>query len=203
MSTCCNRLGTNVRLKACMKTRNMTGAMADAVNRLQQLKESFAKDELEVESSFYFRNVSVVNPMTFSSFFHNKFKLKFVEPLNKTEKPGVELLRNIAANYDYWLVRNNQTHLLYYRMQMLQQRLDFLESVGLTSKQKLRQIQKYPPILFFTFTDCSYDAKLVYLRGLLPKANPKDYIHMFYPVTTKVCGYSLFCHYFYRKRMNL
>ena len=60
--------------------------------------------------------------------------MKFVESLNKTEKPGVELSRNIVANYDYWLGRNNQTHLLYYRMQMLQQRQDFLRSVGLKSK---------------------------------------------------------------------
>jgi len=132
-----------------------------------------------------FKNVSMVTPRTFTKFFYNEFKLKFVEEKTKS-KPGIELLRNIAANYDYWMVRNNQEHLLYYRLEIMLQRLDYLKTVGLDSKQKLRQIQKSPPPLLFTFTNCSFDAKLVYLRGLLSKPDEEDFIHLFHPITNRI-----------------
>lgn len=135
-----------------------------------------------------FKNISHVTPKTFSKFFYTQFKLKFVEEeegKGKKSKSGAELLRNIAANYDYWMTRNNQEHLLYYRLEMMLQRLDYMKSVGLDSQQKLRQIQKCPPLLLFTFSDCSYNGKLVYLRGLLDKPND-DFIHIFHPITNKI-----------------
>jgi len=135
-------------------------------------------------SAVSFKNISLVTPRTFAKFFYNEFKLKFVEE-KKRSKPGVELLRNIAANYDYWMIRNNQEHLLYYKIEMMLQRLEFLKTVGLDSRQKLRQIQKSPPALLFTFTDCSYSGKLVYLRGLLHKEE-NVFIHLLHPVTNKI-----------------
>lgn len=131
------------------------------------------------------KNISLISPKDFNKVLYHDFKLTFVEEERKSKNPGVELLRNIAANYDYWMVRKNQGHLLYYRLEMMLQRIAFLKSVGLDSKQKLSQIQKQPPPILFTFTDCSYTAKLVYLRGLLHKDEAK-FIHLFYPVSKKI-----------------
>ena len=139
-----------------------------------------------------FKNVKLVTPKIFTNYCFNDLKLKFVEEKAATSEPGIELLRNISANYDYWIVRNHQVLLLYYRLQILMQRVEFLKSVGLDEKQKLRNIQKYPPVLLFSFTDNSYDAKMVYLRGLVRK-NETEFIHLFHPVTRKVR--ILVCHF--------
>merc|ERR1712228_608449 len=138
----------------------------------------------ENSGEIFHKNISLISPKFFTKFFYNDLKLKFVEEQKESE-PGIELLRNIAAKYDYWLVRKNQANLLYYRLEMMSQRLAFLRSVGLDYHQKLKQIQKSPPPLLFTFTDCSYTGKLTYLRGLLHK-DEGEFMHLFYPVTNKV-----------------
>ena len=135
-------------------------------------------------SKHIFKNISLITPKLFTKFFFNDLKLKFVEE-KKTSKAGIELLRNINSNYDYWMVGNNQALLLYYRLEMMLQRISYMKTIGLDSKQKLRQLQKKPPLLLFTFSDCSYTGKLIYLRGLLHK-DQQEFIHLFYPVTNKI-----------------
>ena len=143
---------------------------------------------LGVENEPIFKNVKLVTPQNLDYFLFNQTKLKFVADENsqKQKQPGVEVLRNVAANYDYWIVRNQQDMLLYYRLQMMQQRLDFLKPVGMDRKQKLRHIQKSPPTVLFTFTGSSFESKMVYLRGLAPHSKDQ-FLHLFYPVTKKVC----------------
>jgi len=176
-SSSCSRL-----LKRCV-----SGNALRSANDLAKLEQSLKRDGIALESGTKFKNIQLVTPRTFSNFLFTQFKLKPVENDEIIAKPGIELLRNIAANYDYWIVRNNQTHLLYYRINMLLQRIEFLESVGLDKRQKLRLIQKYPPLLLLTFTDISYDAKMIYLRGMLPKGNDmENFNHLFYPITNKL-----------------
>jgi len=139
---------------------------------------------LEDTNEPYFRNVKLITPQNLSYFMYNHLKLKFIEESVESRQAGVELLRNIAANYDYWIVRNQQDMLLYYRLQMMQQRLDFLKPVGLDYRQKLRHIQKSPPVLIFSFSGTSYESKMVYLRGVSPQSE-KEFLHLFYPITKK------------------
>jgi len=134
----------------------------------------------------YFKNVKLITPRNLDYFLFNHLKLKFVETTgNVSKKPGVELLRNISANYDYWLVRSQQDMLLYYRLQMMQQRLNYLRSVGLDHHQKLRHLQKNPPAILFSFSGLSYESSMVYLRGLSP-LKENNFLHLFYPITKKL-----------------
>lgn len=134
-----------------------------------------------------FKNVKLVTPQNLDYFLFNQTKLKFATDNQKTtSKPGIEILRNIAANYDYWVIRSQQDMLLYYRLQMMQQRLDYLKPVGFDHKQKLRHIQKNPPAVLFTFSGSSYESKMVYLRGLSPPQSNDQFLHLFYPITKKV-----------------
>lgn len=134
-----------------------------------------------------FKNVKLVTPQNLEYFLYNQTKLKFVADDQKsTKKPGIEILRNIAANYDYWIVRSQQDMLLYYRLQMMQQRLDYLKPIGLDHKQKLRDIQKSPPVVLFTFSGSLFESKMVYLRGLSPSQTKDQFLHLFYPITKKV-----------------
>lgn len=150
-----------------------------------QLEEEIEqKNQKDFKKTSPFTNISLVTPKTFTKFLFTELKLKSDEVDENTE-PGIELLRNIASNYDYWIPRNNQSLLLYYRLQMLLQRISFLKTVGLTPQQKLKHIEKYPPLLLFSFTDCSYEAKMVYLRGLVDKTG-NTFLHLFYPVTNKI-----------------
>lgn len=133
----------------------------------------------------YFKNVKLVSPQILEKYLYAGMKLKFVEEEEKSNEPGIELLRNIASNYDYWIVRSHQNLFLYYRLQMMLQRLQFLKTIGLTPRQKLRQIQKNPPLLLFSFTNDTFKSSMVYLRGMLPHAE-KNFIHIFHPVTRRV-----------------
>jgi len=135
-----------------------------------------------------FKNVKLVTPQNLEYFLYNQAKLKFVSDDEKTKSklPGIEILRNIAANYDYWIVRSQQDMLLYYRLQMMQQRLDYLKPIGLDHKQKLRDIQKSPPAVMFTFSGSTFESKMVYLRGLSPTQTKNQFLHLFYPITKKL-----------------
>jgi len=144
------------------------------------------KDDRKNSTEPIFKNIKLVTPRNLDYFLFNLMKLKFVEEEKQSKLAGVELLRNVAANYDYWIIRNQQDMLLYYRLQLMQQRLDFLKPVGMDSHQKLRHIQKSPPALLFSFSGSSYESKMVYLRGLSP-LNDNSFLHLFYPITKKVC----------------
>ena len=135
------------------------------------------------KSEPYFKNVKLITPQSVDYFLYNCLKLKFTD--NESKKPGVELLRNIASNYDYWVVRSHQDMLLYYRLQMMQQRLNYLKPVGMDFHQKLRHIQKAPPALLLSFSGSTFESKMVYLRGLIQQTSG-DFIQMFYPITKKV-----------------
>ena len=60
-----------------------------------------------------FKNVKLVTPQNLEYFLYNQAKLKFVSEDEKTKSkpPGIEILRNIAANYDYWIVRLSLIHI--------------------------------------------------------------------------------------------
>ena len=138
--------------------------------------------------------VYTVKPAWMYNYFKNELKIRCVQELDESEdnswkrenkeNAGLEVIQNIAHNYDYWIVRHHQPMILYYRLEMMVQRVNYLSSVGLDSRQKLRHIQKYPPTLVFSFDSSDYDANLVYLRGLTRKED--DFIHLFHPVCDKV-----------------
>merc|ERR1712048_968915 len=55
----------------------------------------------------------------------------------------------------------------YYRVEMLNQRLDWMERLDLLPNEKLNIIRDAPPALILTFDSTEYDAPLVYIRGLI------------------------------------
>nr|XP_047143239.1 uncharacterized protein LOC124817343 [Hydra vulgaris] len=172
----CFKLMSQQRNKVTAKDLRKVNENIDAINFMEYV---------ENENTVNFKNVKVITPNNFESHFLNSFKLKFVSIDEGNAKPGIELIRNVAANYDYWIVRKNQSNLLYYRVELFLQRLKYLKSVGLTPRQKLKHIQKFPPLLLFTFTDSTFNGKLIYLRGLIPKEQT-GFVHFFYPITSEV-----------------
>ena len=170
------------------------------------------ENELRLQASFEpdtdhrraFPNVSVITTGELRKFLHDEFKLRFVKEREGNEltaswRPvdgvgtsapksgGVELLFNVAAKHDYWLIDKRRHHnMLYYRLELMRQRLEYLRSVGMDERQKLCDIRKCPPPLVFTMTNRTYHGKLVYLRGLVPKEEGEKHVHIYAPVARQI-----------------
>jgi len=166
----------------------------------EALEETFAPDP---DHFSLFRKMDLVHTGELRKFMHDAFKLRFVQEREKnttynnvelelgTSAPrsyGVELMRNVASKHDYWIVRRNAPHMLYYRMELMLQRLEYLKTVGLNERQRLRNIQKVPPVLMMTMTNRTFHGKLLYLRGLVPytEESNKFPLHVYYPISKQL-----------------
>jgi len=138
-----------------------------------------------------FSTVPTVSVKTLHTYLQDKLKLRFTPNCNdKTSRsppttPGIELLHNIASEYDYWLVRRNQEHLLYYRIELMLQRLNYMKSMGMDERQKLAQLRNFPPALVMSLTNTTYHGKLMYVRGLVRK-DDGGFMTTFYPMSEHV-----------------
>jgi len=196
------KLSTNVKTNKNHALTAVYGysAKAEAIANDNKLSASFEKD---TDHRRLFQHVAVTTMPDLRKHLHNEFKLRFVKErevgVNAGWRPvdgvgttapksgGVELLFNIAAKHDYWLVDKRRHHnMLYYRLELMRQRLEYLRSVGMDARQKLREIQRCPPPLVFTMTNSTYSGKLIYLRGLVAKECGKKYIHVFSSVAQQI-----------------
>jgi len=136
-----------------------------------------------------FSTVPTVNVKTLHTYLQDKLKLQFTHTSNDSQSPttthGIQLLHNIASEYDYWLVRRNQELFLYYRIELMLQRLNYMKSMGMDERQKLAQLRKFPPALVMSLTNSTYHGKLIYVRGLVRK-DDGGFMTTFYPMSEHV-----------------
>jgi len=139
--------------------------------------------------------VQKVRPRSLHKYFTEELKIRYLRE-DTHKKEGVELLQNISNKHDSWIIRNNMAMLYYYRIEMLQQRLDYLKDMQMLPEEKLANIRAHPPLLLFSFDAADKQGNLMYLRGLvqddigglvenLPSMY-SEYLHVFYPVTKEV-----------------
>ena len=93
-----------------------------------------------------------------------------------------ELLANRCEDMDYKIVRSKEPFFLNYRLDLLKQRVQFMEEMKLTPLQKRRDVERHPPVLMFTFADQGFTTH--YLRGLIhcgPDVNGgAKFVHFMY-----------------------
>lgn len=166
--------------------------------RQENARRFAASFEPDTDHCRIFPTVPVITQPELRKFMHDVLKLRFVKEregdavtarwrpvegvgTSAPQSGCLELLHNIASKHDYWLISKRFHRVLYYRLELMRQRLEYLRSVGLDERQKLREIQKRPPPLVFTMTNSTYYGKLVYLRGLVPKGDGSS-LHVYSPI---------------------
>jgi len=147
-------------------------------------------------------SVAKVKPRDFESYLSAELKLRSVN-CEADAGSGVELLENISHEYDRWMVRDSQPMLMYYyRLEMLSQRVRYLDRLDMLPHEKFEHIRAQPPALMLTFDATDYDAPLVYFRGLVAADKPSssttpdtssnhhrtssDFVHILYPICKRV-----------------
>lgn len=147
-------------------------------------------------------SVAKVKPRDFEAYLTTELKLRSVNR-EADKESGVELLENISHEYDRWMVRDSQPMLMYYyRLEMLSQRVRYLDRLDMLPHEKCDHIRAQPPALMLTFDATDYDAPLVYFRGLVatdnqssstradaatnPRRTTSDFVHMLYPICKRV-----------------
>lgn len=104
----------------------------------------------------------------------------------------VELLANTCEDMDYKMVRNRQPFFLHYRVDLLLQRVRYLETLKLTPRQKRREIERHPPVFMLTFSPEDYPVN--YLRGLIHCGEDVDgkskFVHLLYHCWPKLRSYA-------------
>ena len=103
----------------------------------------------------------------------------------------VELLANRCEDMDYKMVRSKQPFFLNYRLDLLKQRVQFMQDMKLTPLQKRRDVERHPPALMFTFTDQGFTTH--YLRGLIHCGTDGNgeakFVHFMYKCHPKLRSY--------------
>ena len=102
-----------------------------------------------------------------------------------------ELLANRCEDMDYKMVRSAQPFFLNYRVELLKQRVQFMEEMKLTPRQKRRDVERYPPVLMLSFANQGFSTH--YLRGLIHcgedmNGNTK-FVHFLYECHPKLRSY--------------
>lgn len=102
-----------------------------------------------------------------------------------------ELLANRCEDMDYKMVRARQPFFLNYRVDILMQRVEYMEEMKLTPLQKRRHVEKNPPVLMLSLADSGFS--VYYLRGLIhcgeePNGGSKC-VHFLYKCCPKLRSY--------------
>ena len=97
-----------------------------------------------------------------------------------------ELLANRCEDMDYKMVRERQPFFLNYRLDLLKQRVRFMESMKVTPRQKRRNVERNPPVLMVSYADGGFS--VCYLRGLI-RCGETKYVHFLYRCYPKLRSY--------------
>lgn len=104
----------------------------------------------------------------------------------------VELLANTCEDMDYKMVRSIQPFFLHYRVDLLLQRVRYMETLKFTPRQKRRDVECHPPVFMLSFTPEDYSVN--YLRGLIhcgeDEHGKTKFIHLLYKCCPKLRSYS-------------
>jgi hypothetical protein len=102
-----------------------------------------------------------------------------------------ELLANRCEDMDYKMVRSKQPFFLNYRLDLLKQRVQFMEEMKLTPLQKRREVERHPPVLIFSSEDQGFT--MHYLRGLIHCGDNVNgdakFVHFLYECHPKLRSY--------------
>lgn len=92
----------------------------------------------------------------------------------------VQLLKNDTSKLEHLYIRPGNSFPTFHRIEMVMQRLHFMSTMGLTSRQKFSIVKKDPPVLILTKWQFLDSSQMVYLRGILKEGTKQRYF--FYPV---------------------
>ena len=100
-----------------------------------------------------------------------------------------ELLANSCEDMDYKMVRQRQPFFLHYRVDLLLQRVRYMETAKVTPRQKRREVERHPPVLALNFTQAD-DFSVNYLRGLIYSGKDVEgaskFVHLLYNCCPKL-----------------
>lgn len=162
----------------------------------------FARLERRNPSYFFVRASSIMvglRKLTFGKKTDLELLVKMMK-LERYEKykdtipasPCVELLANTCEDMDYKMVRSRQPFFLHYRVDLLLQRVRYMETVKLTPLQKRREVERYPPVFVLSFNPEDYSVN--YLRGLIhcgeDMLGKSKFVHLLYRCFPRLRSYS-------------
>ena len=102
-----------------------------------------------------------------------------------------ELLANRCEDMDYKFMRSKQPFFLNYRVDLLKQRVQFMEEMKLTPLQKRRDVERNPPVLMLCFENQGFTVH--YLRGLIHSGEHANgsakFVHFLYECRPKLRSY--------------
>ena len=102
-----------------------------------------------------------------------------------------ELLANQCEDMDYKMIRSKQPFFLNYRVDLLKQRVQFMEEIKLTPLQKRRDVERNPPVLMLSFENQGFTVH--YLRGLIHGGEDANgsakFVHFLYECRPKLRSY--------------
>lgn len=100
-------------------------------------------------------------------------------PSFKNTTSEVQLLRNLTNELEYKYIRPGKSHPNYYRIELFMQRLNYLSTMGMTPKDKLKLLKRKPPVLVLCQHEIFDSSGMMYLRGVMKEGPEINYI--FYP----------------------
>eukprot|EP00112_Aurelia_sp_Birch-Aquarium-sp1_P025384 Seg841.7 transcript_id=Seg841.7/GoldUCD/mRNA.D3Y31 product="hypothetical protein" protein_id=Seg841.7/GoldUCD/D3Y31 len=96
----------------------------------------------------------------------------------------IKLLRNVNSELEYKYVRPGRSYPVYYRLDLVMQRVNYMSTMGITSKEKLSILRKKPPVLVLCKHQMFDSSSMVYLRGIHKEGQASRYI--FHPLFPRV-----------------
>ena len=169
---------------------------------LRRFSKAFSRLGRSIPSSFFDRTSSfMVGPRKLT--FGKKTDLELLVKMMKLERHQkfrgvlptsfcVELLANACESMDYKMVRSHQPFFLHYRVDLLLQRVRYMETQQLTPRQKQKEIERYPPVLMLSFAPEDYPVN--YFRGLIHCGEDVDgkskFVHLQYQCWPRLRSYA-------------
>ena len=96
----------------------------------------------------------------------------------------IQLLRNVNSELEYKYIRRGKSYPVYYRLDLVMQRVNFMSTMGITAKEKLSILRKKPPVLVLCKHQMFDSSGMVYLRGIHKEDQALRYI--FHPIFPRV-----------------
>eukprot|EP00794_Sanderia_malayensis_P017300 gene17300-19032_t len=96
----------------------------------------------------------------------------------------VQLLRNLNVQLEYKYIRHGKSFPTYYRIDLMKQRLEYMSTMGMTPREKIKLLKRKPPVLILCEHQVFDSSGMVYLRGIA--RDGLDFNYVFYPAFPRV-----------------